>query len=225
MLTNVIPDTGRFLLLAFPALFSIINPLGGAFIFLAATRGMEQTARSRMARQVATYSFITLNVSMLIGAFVLRIFGIEMPVLRLAGGIVIALTAWKLLNAEDDSSMRGAVLEEAGGADASHLAFYPLTMPMTTGPGTIAVAIALGTGGGGPGADNPLVFAVQALVTTTLICLVIYLLYRSSGRIALAIGPTGTNIVARLSAFLLFCIGIQVMWGGVAELVGSLQQQ
>ena len=145
MLTNVIPDTGRFLLLAFPALFSIINPLGGAFIFLAATRGMEQTARSRMARQVATYSFITLNVSMLIGAFVLRIFGIEMPVLRLAGGIVIALTAWKLLNAEDDSSMRGAVLEEAGGADASHLAFYPLTMPMTTGPGTIAVAIALGT--------------------------------------------------------------------------------
>ncbi|MEQ1800871.1 MAG: MarC family protein [Gammaproteobacteria bacterium] len=224
MLTDVAAQTATFLLLAFPALFSIINPLGGAFIFLAATRGMEQGARSRLARQVATYSFITLNVSMLVGAFVLRIFGIEMPVLRLAGGIVIALTAWKLLNAEDDDAGRGAVLEEAGARDASHLAFYPLTMPMTTGPGTIAVAIALGTGGGGAGADNPLVFAVQALVTTTLICLLIYGLYRSSGRIALAIGPTGTNIVARLSAFLLFCIGIQVMWSGIAELVGSLRQ-
>jgi multiple antibiotic resistance protein len=224
VLANVAAQTGTFLLLAFPALFSIINPLGGAFIFLAATRRMEQKARSRLARQVATYSFITLNVSMLIGAFVLRIFGIDMPVLRLAGGIVIALTAWKLLNAEDDSAKRGAVLEEAGAADASRLAFYPLTMPMTTGPGTIAVAVALGTGGGGPGADNPLVFGVQALVTTTLICLLIYLLYRSSSRIALAIGPTGTNIVARLSAFLLFCIGIQVMWGGIAELIRSLQQ-
>jgi multiple antibiotic resistance protein len=223
VLAEFAAQTGTFLLLAFPALFSIINPLGGAFIFLAATRGMEQAARTRLARQVATYSFITLNVSMLIGAFVLRIFGIDMPVLRLAGGIVIALTAWKLLNAEDDSAQRGAVLEEAGTRDASHLAFYPLTMPMTTGPGTIAVAIALGTGGGGPGADNPLVFGVQALVTSTLICLLIYLLYRSSGRIALAIGPTGTNIVARLTAFLLFCIGIQVMWTGIAKLVGSLQ--
>ncbi len=222
MLTSLAAQTGTFLLLAFPALFSIINPLGGAFIFLAATRGMEQKARSRLARQVATYSFITLNVSMLIGAFVLRIFGIEMPVLRLAGGIIIALTAWKLLNAEDDNAERGAVVEEASARDASHLAFYPLTMPMTTGPGTIAVAIALGTGGGGPGAGNPLVFAVQALVTSTLICLLIYLLYRSSGRIALAIGPTGTNIVARLTAFLLFCIGIQVMWTGIAELAGSL---
>ena len=142
MLTEFAAQTGTFLLLAFPALFSIINPLGGAFIFLAATRGMEQAARSRLARQVAIYSFITLNVSMLIGAFVLRIFGIDMPVLRLAGGIIIALTAWKLLNAEDDSAQRGAVLEEAGTRDASHLAFYPLTMPMTTGPGTIAVAVA-----------------------------------------------------------------------------------
>lgn len=219
---DFVAQTVAFFLLAFPALFSIINPLGGAFVFLAATRGFTVQVRTGLARQVAIYSFITLNVSMLIGAFVLRIFGIEMPVLRLAGGIIIALAAWKLLNAEDDSAQWGAVIEEAGNRDASHLAFYPLTMPMTTGPGTIAVAIALGTGGGGAGADNPLVFALQALLTSTLICLLIYFLYRSSNRIAQAIGPTGTNIVARLSAFLLFCIGIQVAWSGIAGLVASL---
>jgi multiple antibiotic resistance protein len=221
VLNNFAAETGSFLLLAFPALFSIINPLGGAFIFLAATRRMEQKARSSLARQVATYSFILLNVSMLIGAFVLRFFGISMPVLRLAGGVIIALTAWKLLNAEDESADRSAVVEEAGIRDASHLAFYPLTMPMTTGPGTISVAIALGTGGAG--ADNLLVFAAQALGTTALICLLIYLFYSSSSRISQAIGPTGTAIVARLSAFLLFCIGFQVMWTGIAELVGSLR--
>lgn len=221
MLAQFAEQTGSFLLLAFPALFSIINPLGGAFIFLAATKGLPRDARSRLARQVATYSFATLMASMLIGAFVLKIFGISMPVLRLAGGIVIALSAWKLLNAEDDSAERGAVLDEAETRDASHLAFYPLTMPMTTGPGTISVAIALGTGGAGGG--NPLIFGVQALVTATLISVLIYLLYRSSSRISRAIGATGTAIVARLSAFLLFCIGIQVMWTGIAELVGSLQ--
>jgi multiple antibiotic resistance protein len=221
MLMNFAGQVGAFFLLAFPALFSIINPLGGAFVFLSATQGFSEATRSRLARQVATYSFFMLNVSMLIGAFVLRIFGISMPVLRLAGGIVIALSAWKLLNAEDDAAERGHVVEEANARDVDQLAFYPLTMPMTTGPGTISVAIALGTGGDGDG--NLLVYATQALVTTVLICLLIYALYRSASRIARAIGATGTAIVGRLSAFLLFCIGIQVMWTGIAELVAGLQ--
>lgn len=213
-------QTGSFLLLAFPALFSIINPLGGAFVFLAATQHLPEEARRKLARQVAVFSFITLSASMLVGVYVLKFFGISMPVLRLAGGIVIALSAWTLLNAEDQGRDRGASLETAGTRDVSHQAFYPLTMPITTGPGTISVAIALGTGGASEA--SPLVFLVQALVTTTLICLLIYALYRSSGRISRAIGLTGTTIVARLSAFLLFCIGVQVMWTGVAELVASL---
>jgi multiple antibiotic resistance protein len=218
--TEFAAETGSFLLLAFPALFSIINPLGGAFVFLAATRRLSEEARSRLARQVAIYSFITLSVSMLIGVYVLKFFGISMPVLRLAGGIVIALSAWTLLNAEDEGKDRGAALETTGTRDVTHLAFYPLTMPITTGPGTISVAIALGTGGASD--VNPLMFVVQALVATTLICLLIYLLYRSSSRISRAIGLNATSIVGRLSAFLLFCIGIQVMWTGIAELVASL---
>lgn len=220
MLSEFASETGSFLLLAFPALFSIINPLGGAFVFLAATRRLSEEARSRLARKVAIYSFITLSVSMLIGVYVLKFFGISMPVLRLAGGIVIALSAWTLLNADDEGKDRGAALEAADTRDVNHLAFYPLTMPITTGPGTISVAIALGTGGASD--VNPLMFVVQALVATILICLLIYLLYRSSSRISRAIGLNATSIVGRLSAFLLFCIGIQVMWTGIAELVASL---
>jgi len=221
MLGTFAAAVASYFLLAFPALFSIINPLGGAFVFLAATRGMSAPMRTRLARQVALYSFVTLNASMLIGAFVLRIFGISMPVLRLAGGIVIALSAWKLLNAEDDGAARGAVVEEASHRDASRLAFYPLTMPMTTGPGTISVAIALGTGGAG--ADNPLVYGVQALVVTVVTCLLIFGLYNSAARLSRAIGENGTAIVGRLSAFLLFCIGIQVAWTGIAELLTALK--
>jgi multiple antibiotic resistance protein len=100
------------------------------------------------------------------------------------------------------------------------MAFYPLTMPVTTGPGTISVAIALGTGSAA--GRNPILFAIQAFATTAFICLLIYALYASSGRLSKAIGPTGTAIVARLSAFLLFCIGIQVLWGGLAQLIATL---
>ena len=220
LLKGFVAEVAGFFLLAFPALFSIINPLGGAFIFLAATRHMSQPLRSRLARQVAVYSFFLLNISMLIGAVVLRIFGISIPVLRVAGGIVIALSAWKMLNAGDDTEERGAVVEEAGDRAVDRMAFYPLTMPVTTGPGTIAVAIALGIG---ETADRkPLVFAVQALLTTGLICLLVYALYKSSNRISRAVGTTGTTIIAKLSAFLLFCIGIQVLWTGIAELIATL---
>jgi multiple antibiotic resistance protein len=220
MINQFASEVVSFILLAFPALFSIINPLGGAFIFLAATQGMTVDARNRMARRVAFYSFVTLIASMLIGGFVLQIFGISMPVLRVAGGIIIALSAWKLLNAEDGAAERGAVLQEAEARDAEHLAFYPLTMPLTTGPGTISVAIALGTGGAAE--RDSLMFAVQALVTAALICLLVYVLYKGSSRLSRAVGTTGTTIIARLSAFLLFCIGLQVMWTGIAELVTSL---
>ncbi len=220
MVKSFIAEVAAFVLLAFPALFSIINPFGGAFIFLAATREMSQPVRTRLARQVATYSFFLLNASMLIGAFVLRLFGISIPVLRVAGGIVIALSAWKMLNAGEDTGEREAAVEEAGERDASHMAFFPLTMPVTTGPGTISVAIALATGSSGE--RNLLAFVVQALLTTSLICILIYVLYKSSSRISRAVGATGTAIISRLSAFLLFCIGIQVLWTGIAGLVASL---
>ncbi len=220
MITDFAAELLRFFLLAFPALFSIINPLGGAFVFLAVTRGATAATRSRLARRVALNSFVMLLASMFVGGFVLRIFGISMPVLRVAGGVIIALSAWTLLNAGDDTAERGAVVEEAGVRDLEHQAFYPLTMPMTTGPGTISVAIALGTGGRVEA--HPLLFGISALVTACVVCLLIYVLYRSSSRIALAIGATATAIVARLSAFLLFCIGIQVLWTGVAELIAGL---
>jgi multiple antibiotic resistance protein len=215
---ELIGEAFTFFLLAFPALFSIINPLGGAFIFLAATGHLPPSVRNSMARKIAFYSFVTLNVSMLIGAFVLKVFGISMPVLRVAGGIIIALSAWNLLTAEDEGQKKQAALDDASGRETERMIFYPLTMPITTGPGTISVAIALGTGS----ARRPILFALEAFATTALICLLIYWFYAGSSRLAKAVGPTGTSIIARLSAFLLFCIGIQVLWSGLAELLATL---
>jgi multiple antibiotic resistance protein len=209
-----------FILLAFPALFSIINPLGGAFIFFSATRGYSRPARATLARWVAIHSFFVLNVSMFVGAYVLNFFGISMPVLRVAGGIIIAVAGFRMLHEGDTAQERENAVELASERDATQLAFYPLTMPLTTGPGTISIAVALGTNR--PHGAAFLLFALAAAITTLVMALLIYVMYRYCDRISHAIGPVGTSVIVRVSAFLLFCIGIQVAWTGVAELLTSL---
>jgi len=218
---NLVQEAAAFFLLAFPALFSILNPLGGAFIFLAATRRLDPSMREQLARWVAIHSFVVIGASLYVGAYVLGFFGISVPVLRVAGGIVIAMSAWRILNAEDDAKPVVDIGRLEPGS-ASRLAFYPLTMPLTAGPGTISVAIALGTSRP-RGVEHLPAFLVGSLATAVLLCLSIYAMYRYAGRISQSVGVTGTSIVVRLSAFLLFCIGIQVLWTGISELVRSLR--
>jgi multiple antibiotic resistance protein len=211
-------------LLAFTALFSIVNPLSGAFIFLGATREADPKLRAAISRWVAIYSFAIMAGSLYVGAYVLGFFGISIPVLRVAGGIVVAASGIRMLNAPDATQQRRDETPHPTSIDVtpSRLAFYPLTMPLTTGPGTISVAISVGAGR--PTGFHPqlLEFFVETLAATLLMSLTIYAFYRNSGRLADLLGVTGTTIIVRLSAFLLFCIGIQVAWNGLAELLSSL---
>lgn len=210
-------------LLAFPALFSVVNPLGGLFIFLAVTQRFHPVLRASLARWVAIYSLIIVTASLYVGAYVLQFFGVSVPVLRVAGGIVIGLTAWRMLNAPDpEPGQDKPTAELPAVATASRMAFYPLTMPLTTGPGTISVAVSLGTNRP-RGEGQFLWFMLQMTLATLLLCAIIYLLYRYADRISHRIGPTGTAVIMRLSAFLLLCIGIQIFWNGAAELFGGLR--
>ena len=216
---------GHFLI-AFPALFSIINPIGGSFVFLTLTRHYPPQVRAQLARWVAIYAFAIIIGSVYIGAHVLGFFGISLPVLRIAGGIVIATAGWRLLNAPDDAEPKreraaednAAVLAER--ETVRRIAFFPLAMPLTTGPGTIAIAVSLG-------ATRPReigrLFGFFWQITLAALCMaaVIYLLFRYSDRVSRALGPTGTVIIQRLSAFLLLCIGVQVLWSGVSELLAQ----
>ena len=212
-------------LLAFGALFSIVNPLSGAFIFFGATQGMEPKMRAHVSRWVSIYAFCIVAASLYIGAYVLSFFGISIPVLRVAGGIVVSMSGWRMLNAPDATEQRRSeapAYPRSIYTPPSRLAFYPLTMPLTTGPGTISVAISIGAGR--PAGLNAalIAFFLETLAAALLLVVLVYGLYRNSARIADLIGTTGTTIVVRLSAFLLFCIGIQVFWNGAAELLGRL---
>ena len=211
-------------LLAFVALFSIVNPMSGTFIFFGATRDLDPRVRSQVARWVAIYAFCIVAVSLYVGAYVLSFFGVSIPVLRVAGGIVVAMSGWRMLNEPDATEQRRSETPSPRSIDVppSRLAFYPLTMPLTTGPGTISVAISLGASRPRGLHAATLEYFVQTLAAVALLALLVYAAYRNSARLASLMGATGTTIVVRLSAFLLFCIGIQVLWNGAAELLGTL---
>jgi multiple antibiotic resistance protein len=129
-------------LLGLPALFSIVNPISGAFIFGSVTEDRATEERANMARKVAIYSFVVMMVALWAGAVVLAFFGITLAALRVAGGVVVALTAWELLNRPEHREARKQ--EQAlPASEADDIAFFPMTIPITTGPGTMAVAVAL----------------------------------------------------------------------------------
>src|SRR6202035_4686918 len=184
-------------------LFSIVNPLSGAFIFFGATRELEPKVRALTARWVAIYSFTIVAVSLYVGAYVLGFFGVSLPVLRVAGGIIVAAAGWRMLNAPDATEQRRSETPEPRSIDVapSRLAFYPLTMPLTTGPGTISVAISIGAGRPGGTYASLISFFIETLAATLLLVLLVYGSYRNSGRLADLVGATGTTIVVRLSAF------------------------
>ena len=210
-------------LLAFTALFSIVNPLSSAFIFYSATQDFGTKMRKQLSRWVAIYAFSIVATSLYVGGYVLSFFGISLPVLRVAGGIVIAMSGWRMLSGPDTTEERRSETASAlpVSVTPSRLAFYPLTMPLTTGPGTISVAISIG-------ANRParlgavLAFFAETALAAALLALLVYFFYRHSERLARAMGPTGTTIIVRLTAFLLFAIGIQVLWNGAAQLLGTL---
>lgn len=211
-------------LLAFGALLSIVNPLSGAFIFYGATREFDKTSQALLARWVAIYAFCIVAFSLYVGAYMLSFFGISLPVLRVAGGIIISLSGWRMLTEPDATEQKRSESPDPNvlAANTSRIAFYPLTMPLTTGPGTISVSISLGASRPS-GFNAPLFeFFAATIAAVALLALLIYASYRNAARLADFIGPTGTTIFVRLSAFLLFCIGIQVLWNGAAELLGTL---
>ncbi|HUW75779.1 MAG TPA: MarC family protein [Gallionella sp.] len=206
-------------LLAVGALLPIVDPLGGAPIFIGMTAGLSPAERVRMAKSVAINSFLLLIASVLIGAYVLDFFGISIPAVQIAGGVVICAIAWSLLNSPNSTpalAKQGTATVTAD--DLGQRAFYPLTMPLTAGPGAISVALTLGA--------NP-TKGLRPLVETTLgqalgiliVAVCVYLCYRYADRITKKMGPIGTGVVVRLSAFILLCIGVQICWNGLHTLI------
>ena len=210
------------LLLAFPALFSIVNPIAGAFIFREATADRTHEERIKLARRVGLYLLLVMLVALWAGSYVLAMFGVTLAALRIAGGIVLALFAWELLGApEKREGRKQEQAADAGPAVADDVAFFPLTLPFTTGPGTIAVAVALGAGHPGTGQAWAGFYAGTGLAAAAMAG-AIWLTYAYADHLSDLLGRTGSKTVTRLSAFMLFCIGVQMLITGAEDVLGPL---
>jgi multiple antibiotic resistance protein len=214
---------GKSFLFALATLLPILNPAASAPIVLGLTEGASLHTRAVLARRVATNMVMLMTGAMLIGSYVLDVFGISLPIVRVAGGLIIAANAWRLLNANPPShDSRQALAEGFTPEQAQRQAFYPLTFPLSCGPGSLAAAITVGVAL--HDARLPLSAArfgggVLALIV---IGIVMFLAHRYASLLLKPLGETGTTVFLRLVAFILLCLGVQIVWDGLSELLRSL---
>src|SRR5215831_13250271 len=168
----------KSILLIVTALFPIVNPIGGSPIFLLLTQDYSTEQRKLLARQVALNSFILLIASVVVGTHILSFFGISLAVVQVGGGLVVISTGWAMLTRSDPgaSGDRGQMHQAVSTEDFLNKAFYPLTLPLSVGPGSISIAITLG-------ANEPrrlganLIAVLAAAIAAMLIALSVYACY------------------------------------------------
>jgi multiple antibiotic resistance protein len=212
-------DAVKVFLIVFSALFPIVDPLTGSPIFLALTGQDSPEMRRALSWRVALASLCLMIGSYFIGGHVLNFFGVSLPVVQVGGGLVVISMGWGMLTAKEEAhdTARTSVAPQ----DTFGRAFYPLTLPLTVGPGSISVAVALGANSTRRyGFHIPVIIA--AVVAMAVIAVTIFLCYGFADRLARALGKTAMTVIVRLSSFLLVCIGVQIMWNGVSALLSAV---
>jgi multiple antibiotic resistance protein len=207
--------------LVIAALFPIVNPIGSAAVFLTMVESLDKDLQRKLSQRITMYSFVLLFISMLCGGKILSFFGISLYSVQIGGGIIVAANGWHLLTKDAQKDSAATPNPE----EVLNQAFYPYTLPITVGPGSISVAVALG-------AHLPTELHVASFVSPYLLaasilgCAVIaalvYICYRWARSAAMMLGKSGTTVLMRLSSFISFCIGVQILASGVRNYIQSL---
>jgi multiple antibiotic resistance protein len=221
-MAGALGDLLKNTLLIVGALFPIVNPIGNAPIFLSLTRGLSSRGRTVLARMIALNGLTLILTSIFIGTHILKFFGISLPVVQVGGGLVVISTGWALLRQSNDvETDEKRSRRECNEASYTRQAFYPLTLPLTVGPGSISVAITVGANR--PEGSEwrwPLIGGM--LLGAALISACIYLSYRFAERLARTLGDSAMNVILRMSSFILVCIGVQILWNGLSALLRTV---
>ena len=212
----------QIILFTFAALFPVLNPLAGAMIFLNLTRGAPRTLLNKLALEVGLNTFILLVVVLFTGSWILSFFGITIPVVEIAGGFVVASLGWTVLNQPvTDEQENPAIHNDKAVKD---MAFFPLTMPLTAGPGCFAVTLAISAHETHKKLIDTIMGQASATVGILLAALSVFVCYRYAKSITKKLGPTGSSVIMKLSAFINVCIGLQIMWRRVQGLLTGITQ-
>jgi multiple antibiotic resistance protein len=212
-------DAVKVFLLTLSALFPIVDPLAGSPLFLAMTQDYPPETRRALAWRVALNSLVLMVASYFVGAHVLNFFGVSLPVVQVGGGLIVVSMGWGMLLEKDETYQTARRNVQC--SDALHSAFYPLTLPLTVGPGSISVAVTLGANSTRRYGFH-IVIIVAALIAMGAVAISVLLCYGLADQLARFVGKTGMIVIVRLSSFLLVCIGVQIMWNGLTALLATL---
>jgi multiple antibiotic resistance protein len=218
----------KYFALGFSALLPLVNPLGSALVFLGLVGHAPIEIYRSLARRIALNTVIFFLVIGLIGSSLLSFFGISLPIMQVSGGIVIAMIGWSLLNQKDSAPSQektDAAIPAVTTAQIDALtskAFYPYTFPITAGPGCIVVMLTLSIHAR-QSAITQTIFAYAGLFLATLILSAcIYLCYAYAPKIEHSVSRSTAHGIVRVVAFILFCIGVQIAWNGLSDLIPTL---
>ncbi len=196
----------------FLSLYPIINPVGMAPVYMAMTGNFPAEVRHRMALKVSLYSYLLLVGSLLGGSAILHFFGLSIGIVRIAGGLIVFHSAWDMLNSEPKLSCDET---HESLAKAEEMAFFPLTMPITVGAGCIAISIAISSQLGHFLSLTAAMSYMAAIAAMLALAVNIFICYRYSDWLCSKLGKVGTNVVTKLSAFILLAVGVGIVWEGI----------
>lgn len=214
----------RHFALGFSALLPLINPLGSALVFLGLVGIQPPAVYKSLARQIAINMILFLAVIELIGSYLLSFFGISLPIVQLAGGVVVAAIGWGVLNQSDnDSSSKSADAQAMSTKSFASSTFYPLMFPITAGPGCLVVMLTLSAHTmEGSSLTDTVLARVGLMIAVLLLSALVYVCYGYAPQIARKISPSTVHGILRVIAFILLCIGVQIAWNGLEALLVPL---
>ena len=207
----------------FFALFPPVNPVGTAFVVEPFLHRLTSEERRGAAAKITLYCFLICTGALLIGSWIFNFFGISLPVVQIAGGILICHMGWQLLTSDDGA--KGSHESSSPGSEkkTGDILFYPLAFPMTTGAGTISVILTLSAHSEAGGLSNHLINLSAIFLAIVIMCALIYICYAFTPRLLGRLGARGEQVVNRLSAYLVFCVGIQIASNGIFGLIRNYQ--
>ncbi|MDR3697659.1 MarC family protein [Mucilaginibacter sp.] len=208
--------------IGFVALFPVVNPIGSAFIVSPYFADISRKERIRAVKKIAFYCFIICAATVLVGHWILELFGLSIPVIQLAGGIMICRIGWQFLTVDDKEVKEKEVTNKAEtehAKSAENNLFYPITFPITAGAGTIAVLFTLSAQGANADLSVYLLNICALLVSIIGICILIFIFYLNTNRLISFIGLRNEQIINRFMAFLIFCVGLQIAASGIINII------
>ena len=212
----------QLIFFGFISLFPAVNPIGSAFIVEPLLGDLSMPERRSASKKVALYCFAICTVTAVIGSWVLKLFGISIPIVQLAGGIMICRMGWQLLTTDNEIKTKKETANPDVTASIDNILFYPVAFQMTTGPGTISIILTLSAHPNETSLSEHFLNLLVLVIAILGMCVLVYICYTNTPRLTHRLGHRGEQIVNRLSAFLVFCIGMQIAFSGIRVLAKLL---